>query len=72
MPRVVSYQGWEVLRVLAGYDWRTSSVLGFGLYGGIGWGKYSKVEDAAGTAVSIANPAYHTLVEAGVRVTLFP
>jgi hypothetical protein len=72
MSKVYSYQGWEALRVMLGYDWRSSSILGFGLYSGVGWGKYTKAEGASGTKIAIADPAYHTMVEAGVRMTLFP
>jgi hypothetical protein len=72
MDKIYNYKGWEALRVMLGYDWRGNSVLGFGLYGGVGWGKYTSVETGTGTRVSIADPAYHTTVEAGVRMTLFP
>jgi hypothetical protein len=72
MSRVSTYQGWEALRVMLGYDWRAGSVLGFGLYGGVSWGKYTRVESAAGPQATIANPAYHTMLEGGARFTLFP
>lgn len=72
MSRVSTYQGWEALRVMLGYDWRLGSVLGVGLYSGVSWGKYTKVESAAGPQATIANPAYHTMLEGGARLTLFP
>lgn len=72
MPDLYTYTGWEALRLMLGYDLRTSSTLGFGVYGGVGWSKFTKVEGPTGTQVAIADQAFHTTVEAGVRIILFP
>jgi hypothetical protein len=66
-----SYTGWEALRLMLGVDLRTNPVFGIGLYGGVGVGRYSRFEDAAGE-VDLGREPFHTTVEAGLRFTLFP
>jgi len=66
-----SYSGWEALRLMAGVDLRTNPVFGVGLYGGVGFGRYSRYKDAAGE-VHLGHEPFHTTVEAGLRFTLFP
>jgi hypothetical protein len=65
------YTGWEVLRLMAGVDLRANPVFGFGLYGGVSFGRYSRFEDAFGE-VALDREPIHTTVEAGVRFVLFP
>jgi hypothetical protein len=65
------YAGWEALRLMAGVDLRANPVFGFGLYGGVAFGRYSRFEDAFGD-VDIGRQPFHTTVSAGVRFTLFP
>jgi hypothetical protein len=69
--QLFSYHGWEMLRLMAGVDLRTSPVFGVGLYGGVSFGRYSDYHDAIGS-VDIAGNRTHTTVEAGLRFTLFP
>jgi hypothetical protein len=66
-----SYRGWEVLRLMGGVDLRSNPVIGFGLYGGLAFGRYSHVEDSTGD-FHIDDKRFHTTVEAGLRFTLFP
>ena len=68
---VFSYSGWEMLRLMGGVDLRTTPVFGFGLYGGVSFGKYSHFEDPTGE-VSLASERVHTMAEAGLRIVLFP
>jgi hypothetical protein len=70
-PReLVAYTGREYLRVGAGIDFRTSRVLGFGLYGSVAFGEYSRREDPV-TTVSV-DRATHTTGQLGIRLVLFP
>ncbi len=66
-----SYRGWEMLRLMMGVDLRTNPVFGIGLYGGVGFGRYSTYKDALGE-VDLGHQPFHTTVEAGLRFTLFP
>jgi hypothetical protein len=66
-----SYTGWEALRLMAGVDLRSSPAFGFGLYGGVSFGLYSRYEDAYGE-VALSGQPVHTTVEAGIRFILFP
>jgi hypothetical protein len=66
-----SYRGWEMLRLMMGVDLRTNPVFGIGLYGGVGFGRYTSYEDALGE-VDLGHQPFHTTVEAGLRFTLFP
>lgn len=66
-----SYTGWEMLRLMGGVDLRTNPIFGVGLYGGVSVGRYNRYKDAAVDA-SLGRDAFHTMVEAGLRFTLFP
>ncbi|HEY6099274.1 MAG TPA: hypothetical protein VIW03_07575, partial [Anaeromyxobacter sp.] len=66
-----SYRGWEIARLMMGVDLRTNPVFGFGLYGGVAFGRYSKYRDSLGD-VSLDREPFHTTVQAGLRFTLFP
>ncbi len=66
-----SYSGWEALRLMAGLDLRTTPFLGFGVYGAVSFGRYSRYEDAAGS-LDLGRQPFHTTAEAGLRMTLFP
>lgn len=67
-----SYTGWEMVRLMGGVDLRTNPIFGFGLYGGVAVGRYSRYKDATVGEVGIGHDALHTTVEAGLRFTLFP
>ncbi len=69
--QVFSYSGWEVLRLMAGWDVRSNPVFGFGFYGGVAFGTYSRFEDATGTT-HLSDQKFHTTVQGGLRFTLFP
>ncbi len=67
------YDGWEMLRLMAGVDLRTSPVFGFGLYAGVSFGRYSHYDEpGAGLSYGIGSESTHTTVEAGLWFTLFP
>ncbi len=65
------YSGWEILRLVAGYDFRSSQVFGVGLYAGLAFGRYSHYEDLLGSP-SVTSETIHTTIEGGLRFTLFP
>jgi hypothetical protein len=67
-----SYRGWEIARLMAGVDLRTNPIFGFGLYGGVAFGRYSRYRDALGDVSLPSDQPIHTTVEAGIRFTLFP
>lgn len=67
---LITYSGWEVLRLMAGIDLRANPVFGVGFYGGVSFGRYTSVEDGFGT--SHMDGAMHSTVQAGLRFTLFP
>jgi hypothetical protein len=69
---VLSYNGWEMVRLQGGMDFRGNGVVGVGFYGGFSLGRYYDVHDITVGTVSISNKAYHTMFEAGIRFTLFP
>lgn len=69
--RYFSYTGWEIARLMAGVDLRTNPIFGVGLYGGVSLSRYSHYTDAT-TDVSLPSGALHSMVEVGVRFTLFP
>jgi hypothetical protein len=64
------YSGREYVRLGAGVDFRSNSVLAFGLYGSVAFGEYDKLKDLV-TTVSV-DRATHVTAQLGVRLTLFP
>jgi hypothetical protein len=68
---VLSYRGWEALRLMAGVDFRSNRALGVGLYAGVSFGRYTRVEDQL-ESVDLGRQPFHTAVHAGLRFTLFP
>lgn len=70
------YTGWEMARLMAGVDIRSNRVLGFGFYGGLGFTRFSDYSgfDATGNRFSTSLPdkTVNTMVELGLRLTLFP
>ncbi len=68
----LEYSGWEMVRLMAGVDVRSSQVLGFGFYGGVSFTRFGSYRDNAIGSVSLPNETTHTMVEAGIRLTLFP
>jgi hypothetical protein len=66
-----SYRGWEVARLTAGIDLRSSPIFGVGLYGGVAFGRYDRGSDSLGD-FDIDRERFHTTVKAGLRFTLFP
>jgi hypothetical protein len=69
-PQLFKYSGREWVRIGAGVDFRSSGVVGLGLYGQVGIGAYDRLNDATG-AVSLLERT-HTTVLLGVRLVLFP
>lgn len=69
---VLEYSGWEMARLMAGVDVRSNQVIGFGFYAGVGFTRFSDYRDANVGSVSLPSETTHTMVEAGVRLTLFP
>jgi hypothetical protein len=67
---LVSYTGRKYVRVGAGIDFRSNQVIGFGLYGSLGFGEYDRYEDPT-TDVAISRGT-HTTAQFGVRLILFP
>jgi hypothetical protein len=67
-----SYRGWEIARIMAGLDLRTNPIFGFGLYGGVGFGRYTRYRDVFGNDTSLSHEPIHTTAEVGIRFTLFP
>jgi hypothetical protein len=67
---VLSYSGWEMLRMMAGVDLRSNPIFGIGLYGGVAFGTYTKYE-VDGISRSL-DESLHTTVHGGLRFTLFP
>ena len=65
------YSGWEVLRLGAGLDFRSTHGLGWGPFVSVGFGRYSEVEDG-GSTFTLRGTRGHTWVQAGVRLILFP
>jgi hypothetical protein len=69
----LNYHGWEMIRLMAGVDLRTSPVFGVGLYGGASLGTYSHADYHDGLGdLSIPSQTTHWTIEAGLRFTLFP
>ena len=69
----LNYHGWEMVRLMAGVDLRTSPVFGVGLYGGASLGTYTHADYHDGLGdLSIPSQTTHWTVEAGLRFTLFP
>ncbi|WP_242360300.1 hypothetical protein [Anaeromyxobacter sp. SG17] len=71
---LVSYTGHEMLRLMGGVDLRSNPVFGVGLYGGVSWTTYTRIEEE-GLGLprrSIDDRGLQPLFEAGVRFTLFP
>ncbi|WP_242345236.1 hypothetical protein [Anaeromyxobacter terrae] len=69
---LVSYTGHEMLRLMGGVDLRSNPVFGVGLYGGVSWTTYSRVEEEGLPRRSISDRGFQPLFEGGVRFTLFP
>jgi len=68
---VAKYSGWEMLRLQGGIDVRSSPVLGVGFYGGVSFTRFDEFENSVAT-LSLGDKTTHTMVEAGIRMTLFP
>ena len=68
---VVTYTGWEIARLMAGVDVRSNQVLGVGFYAGVSLTRYTHAENTAGT-FPLDGTTVHSMVQAGIRLTLFP
>jgi opacity protein-like surface antigen len=68
---VARYTGWEMARLRVGYDIRSNHVFGFGLYGGVGFTRYTGYDNSAGSQ-GIPETTVHTTFDVGIRMTLFP
>ena len=69
---LVAYSGWEYLRVAAGLDFRLSRVIGFGLYGSVALGEYSRYDDEDPSTTDSVESSAHTTSQVGLRMILFP
>jgi hypothetical protein len=67
---LITYVGWEHLRVGTGIDFKLNRILGFGLYGSVGFGTYDHVKNQVAT-VNVER-AIHTTALVGGRLVLFP
>jgi len=65
-----SYTGREYVRLGAGVDFRSNSVIALGFYGSFAVGEYDEYKDPT-TTVSL-DRATHTTAQVGLRLTLFP
>jgi hypothetical protein len=65
-----TYSGREYVRLGAGIDFRSSQVLGIGLYASFAWGKYDHYEQPD-LSVSLEQRT-HTTGQVGLRLVLFP
>jgi hypothetical protein len=65
------FSGREMFRLMGGLDVRSNPVFGVGFYGGVSWSTYDEYEDPIEGKYDISN-ATHSMIEAGVRLTLFP
>ncbi len=68
---VFKASGWEMVRLMGGVDIRSNHVIGFGLYGGVGFTRYTHFENVDGTLDLGGRRTYPT-VQIGLRFTLFP
>jgi hypothetical protein len=69
--RILTYEGWEALRLMLGVDVRSSGALGVGFYAGVSFGRYGHVEDRF-ESVDLDRQPFHTTFQGGIRFTLFP
>ena len=65
-----TYTGREHVRLGLGIDFRTSRVLGFGLYGNVSVGEYDHYKDAL--VSQSLDTALHLTAQVGARLILFP
>jgi hypothetical protein len=65
-----TYSGREHVRLGAGIDFRSSRVIGFGLYGNVSLGEYDHYKDAS-LSTSV-DSALHVTAQVGARLILFP
>ncbi len=71
----VYYDGWEWLRLGAGYDFRLAHAFGLGGFAGLSFGTYSTLRTAGPTYYfppDIGAHQVHTWFQLGVRAILFP
>jgi hypothetical protein len=65
-----TYSGREHVRLGVGIDFRSSRVIGFGLYGNVSVGEYDHYKDA--TLSTSVDSALHVTAQVGARLILFP
>jgi hypothetical protein len=68
---VLTYSGWEMARLMGGFDVRSSQTFGVGFYAGISFTRYTRFDNTAGS-LSLPSTSVHPMYEAGIRFTLFP
>jgi hypothetical protein len=68
--QLFTYSGREHVRLGVGIDFRSSRVLGFGLYGNVSVGEYDHFKDDL-VSRSVDN-ALHVTTQVGARLILFP
>jgi len=71
--RLVTYSGWQVLRLSAGWDLRGMHLYrsAFGVYGLVALARYDSAEDTAGTH-QLSPASTHAWIQVGLRFVLGP
>lgn len=65
-----TYTGREYLRIGGGLDFRSTGVVGLGLYASFAWGQYDRYKDVTGSFPIQGRT--HTTGQVGLRLILFP
>jgi hypothetical protein len=68
---VLTYSGWEMVRLMGGFDVRTSQTFGVGFYAGLSLTRYTRFDNAT-SSIALPSTSIHPTYEAGIRFTLFP
>jgi len=66
-----TYTGWEIVRLGAGYDFRTTAGMGWGPYASLGFTRFTELE-GPGSTTSLSPGRIHTWAQVGVRLILNP
>jgi hypothetical protein len=69
---IVTYTGYEIVRLMGGVDVRSNPVFGVGFYGGVSLTTYTRIDREGVPERSIGDEDFQPLFEGGVRFTLFP
>jgi hypothetical protein len=74
LPSLPTYSGGIFPRLSGGWDWRVNRYFGWGFYGALSSGRYTKVSfgDSKDTQDLAGDPRGHSWLDLGVRIILFP